>query len=1004
MNNRVFDLWLPIAVAFVLASCQFDDSNLYPEQIGNGASISVDESQVISPTGGTFTFTFTSSADWVLNDCPGWLSFSKTSGKTGSTTITVTASLNNTRIDRRASVRFHSSEYDVSMTVSQECPYLRINSKDFSFDWDSSKEYSASSLPLVIESNVDWKFVSTTVSSGTPTLGHFGVSKDYGKGSSRLEILPVVMNTDREDYQMTARLAAVTYDESGRIHEIPGYAVDSYDITMSQKHIKFLINETINPIESTVSELGDSSFTYLVDTDVPWKVQCQMSSDGDNWIDGLPSWISANRTEAGAGASDFELKWQGTDSKGNNVGGVNPYPANRIVQLRIVSTDATMTSNGKQVYRTIGFNQKPYVLRLGSSADKSEINLENDEVTDKRIAVTSSGSWQIKNAPSWMEVSPLSGVGNQVITVKAKGQNLSTSDLTSSDFRLESLRNDIKCDISATQGRFKFDLDSPSVLGAIPTRSTQRYAVTFESSGGWEISGTPDWLDVSQTSADSKGSSTLSIGAKTVNPDENQDRGAMLVFTSLAHKAQGKTLTRTLSVLQRKYSFVLTPSAMSAIPAYSDMYNCGLLVVCSGDWSITSCPNWLTPSVKSGDGLSDVNVSFTPSYNTGNTARSGKIEVKDNYKGTVKSFDVSQDGFVFSSSGGNISGIEVINKRSYTVSFDLTAGAPWEIESGYGAWVSPDKVSGKGSSTISFTPTPNPNTSKRTTRVRIHSLINNAYKELVFQQNEYEFDTRSESFSFTELSSERKSISVTSSGDWKVQDAPSWMKVSLMNGPGDRTIYLSVDNNVNTSARNGSFRIVSELNSSLFKTVNVKQDPYVFDTTSEAFSYSAISTKVDNISVRSSGNWIIKEKPYWISISTTSGAGQEGGKTTDVIITPSDNMDNTSRNSEFYVVSADNSSLVKKISVQQSAFVFSVSTSSISFAASKNSAVSVRVDCSGPWTVKSSASWLSAQKTDDKTLNISVTDNTSSERKGNVTVTSSLNNKALTISVVQSKK
>ncbi|HBN01115.1 MAG TPA: hypothetical protein DD383_00530 [Rikenellaceae bacterium] len=230
------------------------------------------------------------------------------------------------------------------------------------------------------------------------------------------------------------------------------------------------------------------------------------------------------------------------------------------------------------------------------------------------------------------------------------------------------------------------------------------------------------------------------------------------------------------------------------------------------------------------------------------------------------------------------------------------------------------------------------------------------------------------------------------------------MKVSSKSGPGNRTIYLSVDNNVNTTERSGSFTIVSELNSSLYKTVNVKQDPYVFNTDSESFSYTAINPKEDHISVRSSGNWLIKDVPYWISMSSMSGTGQEGGKTTDVTLTPSDNLSESSRSAVFYVVSADNSSLTKRISVQQSAFVFYVSTSSISFAASKTSAVDVRVDCTGEWTAKSNNSWISVQKKDDKTLSISVSNNTSSERKGTVTVTSTLNNKSLTINIVQSKK
>lgn len=1001
MKNQVFNFIICAVFSSVCLSCKFDDSNLYPEQVGNGAALSVGDLQVLSPTGGRFTFTFTSSTDWTLSDCPSWLNFSQSSGKSGSSTIIVWADLNDTRADRSAVVTFRSSAYSIPMTVVQEHPYLRISSNDFNFDWDSSQDYSASGQSLTIESNVDWIFINSTATSGNPSLAHFGISESAGKGNMIIKILPSVMNTDKEDYGMTTRLVGVTYDDQGRIQEIPSKAIDGFNIRFFQKHIKFLINETIEPISNSIPELGDTSLVYHVDTEVPWKVQ--MSSDGRTWQDGLPTWITSNVKSSAAGASDLSLSWRNTNSINTINGGVNPYSENRLVHLRIISTDPTMVSENKIVYRNIELVQRPYILTLGGSAGTSEVRLENDGATDKQINIQSSGAWKIENVPSWMTVSATTGVGNRTVVFKAKERNLATSDLTSTNFRLVSQRNSMTCSVSAVQERFKFDLDYPAVLEAIPTRSTKPYSVSLVSSGGWEVSGKPDWLDISQTTSDSQGRSDIRIGANSVNPDESMDRTASLVFTSLIHKEAGKTLTRTINVKQRKYSFDLTQTALATIPAYSEKYDCKLFVVCSGDWKISSCPSWLTPDILSGDGLSDVNIAFTPSHNTSSASRTGKIEVTDNYKGTVKSINISQDGFVFDAKGMTFSDIDVINRRSYIVGFNLTAGAPWRIETGYGLWVSPDKFSGNGGSSITFTPTPNPYTSKRSTTVRIHSTINNAYKDIVFQQNEYVFDTQAESYSFTELSSDRKSIAVTSSGEWTVSRCPSWVKLSASSGPGNGTVYLTVDKNVDQSSRNGSFIIASDLNNNLSKTVNVSQDAYVFDTQHESFSYDPVNSKTDMFNVVSSGDWRVNECPSWVGLSHTNGYGAEGGKTTTVTINPSNNLDATSRNAVVEIYSADNSSLVKKINVSQGAFVFSLSSSSISFAASNNSDQKVTVKCSGGWTAKSDASWLGVKIENDALL-ISASDNTSSERKGSVTVTSTMNNKTLTISVTQAKK
>lgn len=1001
MKLRIFNAFALAVIIVFCFSCKLDDSNLYPDIVGEGVAMSISDHQSLSPTGGSFTFNFTSPVNWVLVDRPEWLFFSRTSGDAGSTTITVSADVNATRADRVAKVLFRSTSYAVEMTISQECPYLRINESDYNFDWDCSGDYSASALPLIINSNVDWMFKDITVKSGSPSLVHFSIYEQKGKGGRSINVLPRVMNTDKEDYEMTAKLVAVMYDETGNYSEIPTIAVDRYDLRLFQKHLKFLVNETIEPIKSEVSELGDTSITYRIDTETPWKLQ--MSNDGQVWKDGLPSWMSSNRGSSEAGLCDLVLNWSGTNSGANSEGGVNPSAKERPVHLRLVSTDATMTSNGKVVSRSIEFVQNPYVLNIDGKTEDAQIHVENDGSTESSVNVYSSAGWKLENIPSWMTVTPASGEGNQTVSIKAVGQNLSVSDLVSNNFRLVSQRNGMVTGIAATQDRFKFDLDYPSVLGAIPTRSTEAYPFTLDSSGGWEVSGMTDWLAISRSSSDTKGKFSLTLGANSANPDENNDRTTTLRFISLAHKAAGKSLERLVSVKQRKYSFYLTQKDLSTIPAYLEQYDCRLSVVCSGNWSITSNPTWLVPDIKSGDGLSDVTVVFKPSYNTGSSARTGKIEVKDNFKGNVQTINVSQDGFVFDSAVESFSNIDVINSRSYPVTFSLTAGAPWKIES-YDSWVSPNVIEGKGASTVTFTPKPNPNTSKRTSTVRIHSIINNAYKDITFSQNEYEFDTKSESLSFTEKSTDRKAINVVSSGDWKISSAPSWLKLSSLTGGGSGTVYLSADNNVTTSKRSANFTISSTLNSSLSKRVTVEQDAYVFDQTGESFTYDAITSKSDRFNVVSSGSWKIKDCPSWLDLSVDSGTGASGGKTTSVTITPSNNLELSGRGCILSVVSDDSPSLVKKISVSQSPFVFSLSATSLSFPSSKATPAEIRVECSGRWSVVSSSSWITATVIDANKFSIAVSDNTSSERKGTVTVVSSLNNKSLTVSVTQSKK
>ena len=964
-----------LALGLLFSSCDKDGSTQTPLNGGNTV-ISLEDTE-ISCTGGSFTLAFTSDVAWTMNNCPDWLKVSKKSGKRGTTVIEMSAAVNETRKDRVASLTFAAQDgsFSTPFKVSQTFPYLNVSTDTLSFNWNNGRTerseitVNTNTEKIAISSNIQWRIgeVNPTKAANVD-FTNFALSAKEGENDYELEVIPIKDNFGKTPYDIQLRLYPVMDDGNGNIIEIPAAAADSYILKLHQKNLRFLINDSTDDSEIEFSEINDKTdINFSIDAEIPWRVsEC-------------PSWVILSKKE-GSGVVSVNFL----------ADGANPTKEVRSGKIRLL-TDAG-------AYRDIAVSQKGYIFEI----DNHSFDIENDDVTEKVISLTTTGSWEVKNVPDWLTVTPLSGFGEATIKVKANAQNFNFSDNTQS-ISINSTMNTLTEIVPIKQDKFIFDVTPASSLADLPTMNTSKYNVNIVSSGKWEILNKPTWLDISMESASAKGTYNFTIGPNCGNPDISTDRTATLSVVSLNHKEVGLTETRTITVKQRKYTFEVSETSFGTLAAYSPSSK-KATVKCSADWELSSYPTWVTPSVTSGDGLTDATIIFLVNDNLVKTSRSQDIIVKSLYNNETKAISIAQDAFVFDNEAKAYN-VPVMNTAGYTVTFDLTKGAPWQISSGYDSWLKPSISSGFGSATVTFTPDPNPNLTQRTGTAVIYSSANSEGKTITFTQEKYVFDSTSESHTFTELETTKTPVTVICSGPWTISDAPSWITLSSKSSSTSANITFTPAKNTSLTARTATFNVVSTLNN-LKKAITVSQDAFKFNSTQESFSYTTLEERTDPVSILCSGKWTAQNVPTWVTMSATSGNGSEAGATDDITITSKQNLTESDRSATVKIVSTDNSAFVRNILLSQAKFNFQVSDNTFAYTSPLDVTTrSFDITCPAAWTASSDKAWLALSATSgasDGSITLTPEENlTTGDRSATVTVVSTLNNLKRTVVVSQ---
>lgn len=992
MNDSCMKLIRCRAVAALalsmLVACQSKD-DLMQAPIIDGNTVSSAEEQVLLSTGSSFSMAFTADSPWTLAGRPDWLSVSKTSGRSGTTTIKISAACNETRKDRRATLVFEAKDgsFSSSMSVVQPCPYLTISVDSLSFNWNDCRIEREGVVTennpqrIKIASNVAWRIEEVpSTKSDIVDLSHFSLSADRGTNDYDLEIIPTRDNFYKEPYDVQLKLSPLVRDENGNETELPAAAVDSYIIKLHQKNLRFLIDDSADDAEITFSELNDDSDINLtIDSEIGWTVaEC-------------PSWVVMSK-ESGKDVTTVNFRADGP---------------NQETEMR--SGSILLSTGATGAYREINVVQKPYVFEWVGE----DIRMENDDEREYKMTLTTTGTWEIRDIPSWLSVAPSSctlttpesGIRDHVITFRSKGQNLDFEDYLQT-LRVCSTMNDLAEEISVRQDKFVFDVDASVLLADLPTMNTLAYDVRIVSSGKWEINDIPEWVDVS-SSSDEKGTYNLTIGANCGNPDVTQDRTATLSVVSLNHKAVGVSVTKEIRIKQRKYTFEVFPTDPVVIPAYKNKFDSfSATIRCSSDWSMVEYPAWIHPSITNGDGTTDVTVVFNPTVNMTKEGRNGMIRVKSLYNNQEESISISQDAFVFDGEDKSFV-VPVMNTQAFSVDFELTAEAGWKLQPGYPTWLNPSAQSGYGSGSIAFTPAPNPDLVERTGRAVIQSVVSGEEKNISFQQEKYVFDSDPVSYKYTELDKTSHVIDVTSSGPWTIGNVPSWLTLSSRSGNGSASITIKPQNNTTLVPRQASFSVVSTLNN-LKKEISVSQDAYKFDNTPVSYSYATLEERTDAFKILSSGSWTARSVPTWVTLSKKNGTGSEAGIEESVEITSTKNLSESERQGTIQIVSNDNASLVKNISIRQDKFDFRIDHDAFVYTSPLDvSSRTLNITCPATWTITGHPSWVSVSELSGEGNGLIVLtpqeNLTVSDRSAILTVTSTLNSLKRTLTLSQPK-
>ena len=994
-NMRYLNILILTFAVFALESCSNDKFD--PVIIGDGA-LSDNEIE-IKPTGSSFSIAYTSNKAWSILSCPSWLEPEVDKGGPGTTVIQFSAELNKTREDRSDIVVIGAADgsFKTEISVRQPFPYLKIESEDVKdfmvdhlFDYSESKNQGGISYRLPIKSNVIWRIEVEEDSGQSEFYGleYFSLTSLGGENDCDFEISPANQNFGKEPYSVVFNIIPKMLNENNEEEDIPEEAADRYTVALTQDNFLFLLNGSPDPVNIAINDMNSNTpFLMEVEAESPWTIsEC-------------PEWIVTN-AESGQNTT-FNIA----------ADGISPTRDDRAGVIKLLAEEGA-------VVREINVRQDGYMFYLDfedNPDENNDIRISSEDTGEHFVILHTRGPWEIKNIPEWLRVSPAScdeagSTTEHVIKFNMARENLEFEDLVanlefSRKMKPAGMREDpVDTTVNVIHNKFIFDLIPSPVLGRIPTMNTLQYPIEVKCSGGWEIESVPDWLAISEMEGSRDG--TVLVNAKTPNPDEEQDRSADISFVSVKHRVAGETVTRKVSILQRKYTFEFSGDALEHIPAYKSEFPAYYASLqCSSAWELVEYPDWLTPDITSGDGMEDVDIRFIPDINADGVSREGALKIKDTYTGNEVSAIARQDAFVFDSSDHIIEDIDVMNTVSYTVSFDMTAEAPWELAE-CPEWAGPSAASGEGASAgktaVVFTPDPNPELSERSGTAVIRSLVNNEEIHVSLVQDPYVFDSTRESFSFKEIPSGSVQLPVECSGPWTVS-APGWVQFSPSHGESSQDIAISVDKNVEMSDRSASCILTSTLNG-LTREISISQDAFEFDLTSHDYSFSALDDNEKRFNVRCSGAWSIDNVPGWIVLSKKEGPGDVDGSSESIDISVKENLDLYSRESTISVVSKDNPQLKKVINVFQEKFIFDVSETSCKFAAlSKDiDPVKVNVDCSGDWTVSTASAWIRLSSITDTGFELSVSQNNEKEsRSGTVQVKSSMNNKSIEIAVTQ---
>lgn len=1003
--------------AALIVSCT-EDSALQQGSVTDG--ILPIENTTVHQLGDSFKVAYTSPVDWRMTmkengtpAVPEWLTASVVSGKAGTTVITFTVDPNVDE-DRKCDINFSrkgDTEIMESFTIFQEKAVLEVSETAFEFGWKNTRE--AGMQTFNVESNVEW---ALTLNNETFFSAEYeGCEDGVAEGDRTVTVRALENNFSTENKAAVIKVVPVKRNNKGERIEL---GIDyERTISMSQDFLIFLVNNgRVTTDLPSFSELGADyvALGSVVASDHLTEQTITITSETD-WEFDIDEVEDSWGLELTTSPEEENVVVSGRDAKRKTLT-IKVKEPNPSDMSRNADFDLYVLADDVREKRTVKIHQDAYEFRSDLlSSDVSFDNLSGENT----LSLHTKGPWSIlpDDVPEWLSISPMNGVGNADIEIKAENQNLSFEDLKD-DIKILSGLNTLTDKYSFSQDKFLFDVVWPDEFGSALSRlDTRDYLVYVTSSGPWTLElessandDGSDWVDVDTYSGEAGIRMPVIIKANNANPDKNSERGKIIRISSDLHESGSSWPEKALfsnEFIQDRFRFDLVRGEVDITTqptnyvAYKSTKNTSTFTMrCSAPWQISTDSDWISFNLYQGTGEDYPSVTMTALNNvSGEWSKSRKaiVTVKSDPEGDwsysdSKTFEVTQDGLVFEVSAQPSYSTETLNEQTFQFSVTATDGLPWTVSQD-DSWVGLQSTSLTGSRTVSFKPTHNGSLEVRDSKITVSSsaIENLTPVTMSVAQSAYRFDSKEVMLKgFKELNPGSKDVAVDCMGPWTVQGRPSWIEVDQSSGSGKATLKVTPKKNTATGGdREGTFRIVSQVGGVTHtKVVTVVQDPFIWEVKSSTgnINADAVNGGTGLISFICSGSWMASSTKDFVTLSKASGTG--GKYTTEMVsVTVSPNYTRSARSAQVTVRSDDDSAHSTTLSVSQAAYVFEIGAISwnIPYGGEKKT---VTARCSELLNVISSASWLKASVSGD-VLTLEADENeTTSTRTATVTVSS----------------
>ncbi len=390
-------------------------------------------------------------------------------------------------------------------------------------------------------------------------------------------------------------------------------------------------------------------------------------------------------------------------------------------------------------------------------------------------------------------------------------------------------------------------------------------------------------------------------------------------------------------------------------------------------WRFSEVPDWISISPNSGNESSSV--CLTVSENIYESGRSSIFYLQS----SLPEWDFSR---ALSCNQSGASAKLTIDNTSLTFgggtetqTVKVEANCTWSATSS-DSWISlkVDKDNGELKVSVS----PNSGKYYRYSTITIEYGKNGkSYKNINISQSPADIKSSVTSLEYENVAS-AYNITVESEADWSAATSASWINISPKSGTSGKTdVTIEVSPNTRVESRTGQVLFYTGSESKL--QIDIVQRGLYIETAEEI--YFGASEESLTLNINSNTDWQVFSSPNWITLSKTSGSGDD-----TILITASDNPNSTNRSGEI-VLGYQGLDINFTVHVEQRGKSLATLSNLLEFS-DKAGSNTFRVISNTNWTSICSDTWFNATPNEgvgDAEVNVSVSENLSStERTGNI--------------------